>query len=139
MTTGSSRAVLGRKALATAARVHPETLRYYESEGLIERPPRADNGYRRYPRAAVERVRFIQEVKGLGFTLKEIREIVSLRGEGVISCRTSATLADRKIRELDDKIAALRAVKHRLRTFLARCQRVREDGPCQAFTLLDGG
>jgi hypothetical protein len=57
--------------VAAQARVHIETLRYYERRGLIERPPRSVSNYRRYPEDAVRRVHFIKRAQELGFSLYE--------------------------------------------------------------------
>ena len=56
-----------------------ETLRFYEREGLLEKPTRLNSGYRAYPAATVNRVRFIKRAKELGFSLKEIKELLALR------------------------------------------------------------
>ena len=58
-----------------------ETLRFYEREGLLEKPPRLNSGYRAYPAATVNRVLFIKRAKELGFSLKEIQ-----RAAGPASC-----------------------------------------------------
>ena len=65
--------------VAKGAAVGVETVRFYEREGLIERPPRRDSGYRAYPAGTVDRVRFIKRAKELGFSLKEIKELMALR------------------------------------------------------------
>ncbi len=65
--------------VAKHAGVNTETLRYYEREGLIDIPPRTASGYRVYPADTVTRIRFIRRAKALGFTLREIRELLSLR------------------------------------------------------------
>ena len=59
--------------VAERAKVHIETLRYYEQRGLIASPPRSTSNYRLYPEDAVRRVRFIKRAQELGFSLKEIR------------------------------------------------------------------
>src|SRR6516162_7146876 len=56
-----------------------ERLRFYEREGLLEKPPRLNSGYRAYPAATVNRVLFIKRAKELGFSLKEIKELLALR------------------------------------------------------------
>jgi DNA-binding transcriptional MerR regulator len=65
--------------IAAQAEVHIETLRYYERRGLVERPPRSASNYRRYPEDAVRRVRFIKRAQELGFSLKDIKDLLSLR------------------------------------------------------------
>ena len=74
METGSLR--IGE--VAGGAGVHRETLRYYERRGLIPGPPRRASGYRAYPPDTVERVRLIKWAQGLGFTLREIRDLARI-------------------------------------------------------------
>src|SRR2546423_524671 len=99
---------LRKKQLAEASGVSPETLRFYEKVGLIKPPPRSENGYRSYPATTVQRIEFIQEAKELGFTLREIDALLSLRAKSAVSCRSSAVYARKKIDELDAKIQAMR-------------------------------
>jgi len=63
-----------------------ETVRFYERKGLIEEPPRTDSGYRQYPKDVVGRIRFIKRAKELGFSLKEISELLSLRVDPDTKC-----------------------------------------------------
>ena len=58
--------------VAAQAKVHSETLRYYERRGLVARPPRSASNYRRYPQDSVRRVRFIKRAQQLGFSLTQI-------------------------------------------------------------------
>ncbi|MDA1306900.1 MAG: MerR family transcriptional regulator [Acidobacteria bacterium] len=67
--------------LAKQAAVGPDTIRFYERERLIPEPPRTSSGYRQYPADTPARLRFILRAKNLGFALKEIRELLSLRLE----------------------------------------------------------
>src|SRR5437867_12888069 len=71
------RLTIGR--LAQVGGVNLETIRYYEREGLLPRPPRTRSGYRIFPNDAARRLRFIRRAKELGFSLKEIRELLALR------------------------------------------------------------
>jgi DNA-binding transcriptional MerR regulator len=68
--------------LAGRAGVNSETLRYYERRGLLTEPPRTSGGYRDYPDAAVELLRFIKRAQELGFTLDEVEELLHLGGGG---------------------------------------------------------
>ena len=65
--------------LAQVGGVNLETIRYYEREGLLPRPPRARSGYRVFPTDAARRLRFIKRAQQLGFSLTEIRELLTLR------------------------------------------------------------
>lgn len=67
---------IGRLALKSG--VDRETIRYYETEGLLRLPPRTTSGYRMYPASALQRLQFIKRAKQLGFRLKEIKELLSL-------------------------------------------------------------
>lgn len=64
--------------LAKESGVNLETVRYYERRGLLPKPPRSASAYRLFPAEATRRLRFIQRAKELGFSLKEIRELLSL-------------------------------------------------------------
>ena len=65
--------------VARRAGVGIETVRFYERRGLTKDPPRTDAGYRQYPADVVLRLRFVKRAKELGFSLKEIAELLSLR------------------------------------------------------------
>jgi DNA-binding transcriptional MerR regulator len=114
--------------VAARAGVHRETLRYYERRGLIPAPPRRASGFRAYPVDTVERVRLIKWAQGLGFTLREIGELARIPRDHVGGrARDVRTSAGRKIREIDEKIHRLQAMRQRLGA-ITRC---RCDGhPC---------
>ena len=65
--------------VARRAGVGVETVRFYERQGLLDEPDRRESGYRQYTEAVILRLRFIRRAKELGFTLKEIRELIALR------------------------------------------------------------
>src|SRR5207247_3315704 len=67
--------------LAGLGRVRAATIRYYERRGLLARPPRSSAGYRIYGSETIAQLRLIQWAKGLGFTLREIRELTGAVGE----------------------------------------------------------
>jgi MerR family mercuric resistance operon transcriptional regulator len=91
-------------ALARAAGVNVETIRFYERQGLLRKPPKPEEGYRKYPSEAVKQVRFIKGAQRLGFSLKEIAELLFLGREGEISCSEMLDLAGRKIAQIELKI-----------------------------------
>src|SRR5262252_9659941 len=68
--------------VAERAGVNAQTLRYYERRGLLAEPPRSPAGYRDYPPAAVEVLRFVKRSQELGFTLAEVEELLSLAEGG---------------------------------------------------------
>jgi len=107
--------------VAERARVHIDTLRYYERRGLVAIPPRSRANYRLYPEDAVRRVRFIKRVQELGFTLKEIKELLSVRAAPEAGCAEVRAHAEVKIKDIDEKIASLTAMKSVLAKLVAEC------------------
>ena len=107
--------------LAKQAAVGQETIRFYEREGLIPDPPRTSSGYRQYPAETAARLRFILRAKDLGFALKEIRELLSLRLEEH-TCRAHVRQqASDKIRDLEGRIRDLQGMRSRLRELERAC------------------
>jgi MerR family transcriptional regulator, copper efflux regulator len=107
--------------VAEQAKVHIETLRYYERRGLVARPPRSISNYRLYPQDAVRRVRFIKRAQALGFSLKDIRDLLSLRAAPGTGCAEVRQQAETKIKDIEDKIDSLTAMKQALSTLVAEC------------------
>ena len=75
--------------VASQADVNLETIRYYERQGLLPKPPRTGANYRAYPADTVQRVLFVKQAQALGFTLKEIGELLSLRAMPRARCSSS--------------------------------------------------
>jgi MerR family mercuric resistance operon transcriptional regulator len=93
---------------ARKAGVGVETIRFYERKGLIDRPPRPNvGGFRVYPVETVERIRFIRQAQELGFSLREILELLSLRADPESDCADVRERAEAKLREVTRKIAGL--------------------------------
>ena len=91
-------------ALARAAEVGVETIRFYERRGLLAEPPRTAAGYRQYPVNTVDRLRFIRRAQRLGFTLSEISELLELRVDEVAACGTVEVRARDKLADIEGKI-----------------------------------
>jgi DNA-binding transcriptional MerR regulator len=109
--------------VAQAAGVGIETVRYYERTGLLEPPPRTRAGYRQYPPEAVDRLAFIRHAQRLGFTLAEIADLLALH-EVPVPCEDVKTRAAAKVAAIDEKVAALLAVKTELLVLVERCDSV---------------
>ena len=107
--------------LAAKAGVGIEAIRFYEREGLLPEPPRTASGYRQYPGEAVARLRFIQRAKELGFSLKEISELISLRLDGRASAAKVRTRAEARMRDIDEKIRDLDRMRDALSQLLCAC------------------
>lgn len=99
--------------------LNPKTIRYYEEIGLLPVPRRTAAGYRLYDAADRERLRFITKAKAIGFTLREIREILALRDGGEEPCPRLGRLLDRKLAAVDMHLRLLTEMRAELRTLRA--------------------
>ena len=107
--------------VAKQAQVNIETLRYYERRGIVPKPPRTRSNYRIYPEETVRRVRFIKHAQELGFSLKEIKELLSLRATRGTTCLDVRQRATTKIKEIDQKILSLQAMQDTLHKLVQQC------------------
>ncbi len=113
---------LTRGELAKRSGVNIETLRYYERRKLIDPPPRSEAGYRLYTPADILRIRFIKNAQKLGFTLKEIRELLKLRIKVNTSCDSVLKKAEHKRTEIMVKIKDLQSMKRALDQLIHKCE-----------------
>ena len=100
--------------LARACGVSPDTVRHYERKGAIPAAARRANRYRSYPRAAVARVQVVRRALALGFTIDELARLFRKRALGQPPCREVRALAERKLEELDARIAEMSALRETL-------------------------
>ncbi|MEK7405343.1 MAG: heavy metal-responsive transcriptional regulator [Acidobacteriota bacterium] len=107
--------------LAKHAQVNLETIRYYERLGLLPSPPRTQSGYRLFPDDAVRRLQFIRRAQELGFSLKEIRDLLGLRLRPGTRCADVRGRAEAKIAEIDEKIRSLHAMRKALVRLVGAC------------------
>jgi MerR family mercuric resistance operon transcriptional regulator len=114
--------------------VNLETIRYYERRGLLPKPPRTSSGYRTFGVDAVRRLRFIKHAQALGFSLKEIKELLALRVDARTSCADVRKRAQAKIADIEQKLRALRAMKRALVRITATCV---GRGPVSACPILE--
>lgn len=110
--------------------VNIETIRYYERQGLIPLLPRRESGYRQYPEDIVNRVRFIKRAQGLGFSLKEVAELLSLRVGPNTTCGDVKKVADGKITEIEGKIHSLERMRDALVRLVETCEENRQAEDC---------
>jgi len=95
-----------------------KALRLYEAAGILPEPRRTPSGYRIYDNSALELLSFVRQAQRLGFTLNEIREIVTIRRAGRAPCPHVRDLVRRKSEELDQKLKDLKDVRAGLRALL---------------------
>ena len=125
--------------VANRVAVGVETLRFYEREGLLEKPPRLKSGYRAYPAATVNRVLFIKRAKELGFSLKESKELLALRLAPGATCGHAKKRAEAKIEDIEDRIKTLQRMKRALRKLSDACGGKGSVSECPILDALDEG
>lgn len=101
--------------LADAAGVGPDTIRFYEKEGLLPEPDRSPSGYRLYADNAVDRVRFIKDGQAMGLKLAQIEELLEIRDEGRCPCGHTTTIIGERLTDIDDEITRLETMRTQLR------------------------
>jgi DNA-binding transcriptional MerR regulator len=98
-------------AVAKAAGVGVQTLHYYERLGLLPKPQRSTANYRLYSSDAIRRVQFIKKAQAIGMTLEETKQILDLKDHGREPCRQVAELGEKHLREINARLAQLRAYR----------------------------
>jgi Cu(I)-responsive transcriptional regulator len=110
---------IGQVAKQTGVAV--DTIRFYEKQGLLGKPPRTAGGYREYDPGTVPVLRFIARAKALGFTLREVKQLLRLH-RGTRSTRADfRALAREKLADIESRIAGLVKVRDALEPLVARC------------------
>jgi Zn(II)-responsive transcriptional regulator len=105
--------------LAKRAGVAIDTVRYYERNAMLTPAGRMESGYRRYGEMELKRLRFIRRAKVLGFTLADIRELLSLSDERNVAKVKLA--AEAKLAEVEQRLAELERIRNGLRSLVAAC------------------
>lgn len=123
--------------VAKESGVGVETVRFYESEGLIALPKRSASGYRQYSESIIEQIQFIRHAKKLGFSLKEIRELTELKRAPNARCDSVKATASAKIADIQRKIDALEQMKTALQPLVDRCKSSDPISDCPILNALD--
>jgi DNA-binding transcriptional MerR regulator len=127
---------IGIGTLAKRAGVSIDTVRYYERGGLLAPKTRLASGYRRYSELEVARLRFIRRAQALGFTLKEVRELLALSKQRDVA-RVKRT-AQGKLRDVEQRIANLERVRAGLANLIAACPGHGRAADCPILKALGG-
>jgi MerR family copper efflux transcriptional regulator len=120
--------------VAKEAGVNLQTLYFYERRGLLGKPPRNASNYRLYTRDALRRVLFIKHARELGFTLEEIKELLSLQASQSARCADVQKRAKSKLQDMEEKIRSLRKMRNALGRLIDECS---GQGPASECPLLD--
>lgn len=129
--------VLSIGQLAKKAKVNTQTVRYYERRGLLPVPTRRESGYRQYSLDDLARLQFIRHAKELGFSLKEISELFSLRLDPNTTCADVKKRTEAKIIEVENKIQSLRRIKKALTQLASLCLGRGPTSECPILEALD--
>ena len=129
--------ILTRGELAKRCDVSVETVRYYEQQGLIPNPSRSASNYRLYGEDTVQRIRFIKRAQELGFTLAEIKELLSLRAKPRAKCADVLERTEAKIQNIDEKIRTLQDMRRALVKLKDECQGSMPISACPILESLD--
>ena len=107
--------------LAKSARVNLETVRYYERIGLIANPPRTGGGHRSYGQEAVKQLAFVRRARDLGFSIPDIRALLTLAAPGRNSCSEVKSVAKAHLVSVQTKLAGLVRLEAILSATIAQC------------------
>jgi Hg(II)-responsive transcriptional regulator len=122
--------------VAAEAGVNIQTLRYYERRGLLPEPERGNSGYRAYDPDTVRLVRLIKRAQELGFTLREIEDVIELRQTPRRGAEVR-TVAAAKVDDIDRRIRQLKAMRKALGELVAACDCERGTPTCPIIEALD--
>lgn len=124
-------------ALARDAECPPETIRYYEREGLLPSSPRTAGNYRLYGPAHLERLIFIRNCRSLDMTLDEIKQLLRFRDEPQSECGAAHPLIDEHIAHIEERIAELGQLQGQLQALRRQCQPMGDAKKCGILDRLE--
>ncbi len=124
--------------VARMAGVSVETLRFYERQGILAEPPRRASGYREYPPETVDLVRFVKRAQEVGFSLREVRELLALRPVPARAPEPVRRLVQSKIADIDQKVRDLDAMRRALNDLLCACEENARPASCPIIEALSG-
>jgi len=123
--------------IARTAGVNIQTLRYYERRRLLSPGTRKASGYRLYDEGALKRLRFIKNAQELGFSLKEISELLNLRVSSKARCGDIQHKASKKLADVKLKIERLNAIEKVLKSLIKTCHREKTTEHCPILNALE--
>jgi MerR family mercuric resistance operon transcriptional regulator len=125
--------------LAHAAGVPTTALRYYERIGLVEPEDRSAGNYRLYSEESLRKLKFIRAAQGIGFTLDDIKTLLTTDGGKVPRCRQVQPLLEQRLAEVDQKLRDLHEVQQVLKSALQKCHRSRPSEACCVISEISRG
>ncbi len=134
--TNTKPLTIGR--LADEVGINLETVRFYERQGLLPKPPRSPSGYRMFPAEAARRLKFIKRAQELGFSLNEIRDLLALRTSPRTTSAEIRKRAEAKITDIEGKIKTLDAMRKTLHKLARSCAGCGSLADCPILESLEG-
>ena len=125
--------------IAKSAGVGIETVRFYEKQGLLDPPPRTESNYRIYPEEAIAKLRFIKRAKALGFSLSEIKGLLSLRHDPHATKADIKQRTEAKIEDIRQKIQDLTRMLNALESLSETCDGHGPISECPILEALNSG
>ncbi|MGR3623491.1 MerR family transcriptional regulator [Pseudophaeobacter sp.] len=110
---------IGTLAKRTGTKV--QTIRYYETIGLMPEPERTEGGQRRYGQAELDRLSFVRHGRQLGFSLEAIRDLLDLADNPAQSCADADSIARQQLKQVEDRIDRLVALRLELKRMISEC------------------
>lgn len=113
--------------VASCSGVSVDTVRVYERQGLIDIPERRSNGYRHYSLNAIKRINFIKRTQTMGFSLKEINDILTIRRSSTHTCEEVCHQLESKLNVVEEKLKELQRLKNALESAIQNCHTTKDD------------
>lgn len=127
--------------LAKAVNINVQTIRYYERSGLLMPVGRkgsySQSGYRLYDQWSLKRLLFIRRAKELGFTLKEIKELLNLKVSPTTRCGDVRRKAEERLMDVDKKIEGLESIRTILKKLIKSCMSRKDNGECPILKAIE--
>lgn len=114
---------IGELAERTGCNV--QTIRYYETIGLLMPPPRTEGGQRRFEPESVDRLSFVRHARELGFEIGAIRQLLAMKGEPDRPCEAVDRIAAAQLAAVEARISKLRRLRKELKRMLENCRQGR--------------
>ncbi len=124
--------------LAKAAKVNPQTLRFYERKGILKPTSRLESKYRIYDLASLKRLRFIKQAKSMGFSLDEIQSLLNLRIRSADRCNQVRAKAERKLKDVRERISQLKKLERTLVNLVSDCENRLVSDSCPILEKMEG-
>jgi DNA-binding transcriptional MerR regulator len=122
--------------LAQAVGIPSTTVRYYERVGLVEPEDRSAGNYRLYSEESVRKLKFIRAAQAIGFTLDDVKALLSTAGNTAASCREVQSCIENRLAEVDQRLKDLRHVQRVLKASLEKCKKMEQLDCCQVIETL---